>query len=297
MKSRSGIEMLTRALVIATLLAATLAHAKVVEEQFDLPVEVVDAFGKQIAQPIKVTVFSDDALPGPKPVIVINHGRAGEPAERAALGRARYADASRWFARLGFIVALPTRIGYGLSGGEDVEDSGGCTRKNYPPGYKAAARQTLAVLSAVRARPDARQDRSVVLGQSYGGATSVAVAALNPPGVAAIVNFAGGGGGDPKARPREPCAPQSLKRMFADFGATARVPMLWVYTENDLYWGPTLPRTWFDAFREAGGRGEFVQMPPHGEDGHTLFARFVPAWQPVVATFLRANGFEIKEPP
>jgi dienelactone hydrolase len=277
--------------------AAACAQARVVEEQFDLPVQVSDAYGKRITQAIKVTVFADDSIPGPKPVVVINHGRAGEPAERAALGRARYTDTSRWFAREGFIVALPTRIGYGVTGGEDIEASGSCTRRNYPPGYAAAATQVLATLDAVRARPDAMKDHSVILGQSYGGATAVATASLNPVGVVAAINFAGGGGGDPKAHPQQPCSPAMLKRLFAGYGETARVPMLWVYTENDQYFGPTLPREWFDAFRAAGGVAEFVQFAPHGEDGHTLFARFADAWRPTVIDFLRKQGFEMKDLP
>ena len=271
------------------------AHGKGVEEQIELPVSVQDAYGKRIEHRIAVTLFSDDAVAGPKPVIVINHGRAGEATERAAMGRARYAEASRWFARQGFIVALPTRLGYGVSGGEDVEDTGACNRKNYPPGYAAAAAQVIATLDAVRARPDAAKDRSVVLGQSYGGATVIAVAARMPPGVVAAINFAGGGGGDPKARPRQPCSPPQLERLFAGYGATARMPTLWIYAENDLYWGPSLPRSWFDAYRAAGGVGEFVQVPPHGEDGHQFFGRFVDAWKPTGAGFLRKQGFEIRE--
>ena len=285
----------TRVAVLAAAALCAGAQAKVVEEQFDLPVQVSDAYGKRIEQPIKVTVFSDDALPGPKPVIVINHGRAGEAAERAALGRARYADTSRWFARMGFVVALPTRIGYGATGGEDVEDSGACTRKNFPPGFMAAAQQVIATLQAVRERPDAAKDRSVILGQSYGGAGTVAAASLNPPGVAAAINFAGGGGGDPKGRPQRPCSPQMIQRTYAQFGSSARVPMLWIYTENDQYWGVTHPREWFEAFQGAGGRAEFVQVAPHGDDGHQLFARFPEVWKPVVAEFLRKQGFEMKE--
>jgi len=273
------------------------AQATIVEEQFDLPVQVSDACGKRVEQSIKVTVFSDDTIAGPKPVIVINHGRASEAADRAAMGRARYPQASRWFAHEGFIVALPTRVGYGDSGGADVEDSGSCTRRNYPPGYLAAAAQAIAVLNAVRARPDALKDRSVILGQSYGGASSVAVASLNPPGIIASINFAGGGGGDPKRHPQQPCSPQLLQHMFVKFGETARVPMLWVYTQNDQFFGPTYPREWFEAFRQAGGQAEFVQFGPHGTDGHSLFGRFPEAWKPTVAEFLRKQGFEMKDLP
>jgi dienelactone hydrolase len=283
-----------RLLLLLSLFAATTtAQARVHEEQLDLPVKVVDAYGKVIERPIKVTVWSDDANPAPAPVLVLNHGRAAEAQERAALGRARYTEASRWFLRRGFIVAVPTRMGYGVTGGEDVEDSGSCSQKNYPPSYAASASQTLAVLDLVRQRPDAAKDRAVVVGQSFGGATSVAVAAQNPPGVQATINFAGGGGGNPKTQPQNPCAPHRLEGMVRGYGATAKLPMLWIYTENDMYFGPKLPRQWHEAFVAAGGKAEFVQFPPHGDDGHALFTRFPEVWQPKVGEFLDAVGFPV----
>ncbi len=280
----------------ALLVAATASHARLREEQLDLPVQVVDAYGKPVEQLIKVTVFSDDTNPRPAPVLVLNHGRAAEAEGRAKVGRARYTDASKFFVQRGFIVAVPTRIGYGVTGGEDVEYSGTCSHKNYPPGYAAAARQTLAVLEAVRQRPDAAKDRAVVMGQSYGGTTAVTVASLNPPGVQASINFAGGGGGNPKTQPQQPCAPQLLERMFRSYGETARIPMLWVYTENDMYFGPRYPREWHQAYTAAGGKVEFVQFPPHGDDGHLLFSRYPEVWQPRVGEFLDTHGFQAPQP-
>ena len=268
------------------------AEANLVEEQVDLPVEVKDAYGKAVAMPIKVSFFVDDQTPVPRPVLVINHGRASESTARAAMGRYRPAEVVRWFARQGFVVAVPTRIGYGVTGGEDIEDSGACSRKTYGPGFQAAAQQTLAVIDAATARTDTLEDRTVVVGQSYGGATSVAVAASNPAGVVAAINFAGGGGGNPKTSAREPCAPVLLQRLFAAYGRSARVPMLWVYTENDRYWGAEYPKAWLAAFQQGGGRAEFVQFPPHGDDGHSLFTRFPAVWQPAVAAFLRQRGFD-----
>lgn len=185
-------------------------------------------------------------------------------------------------------------MGYGVSGGEDVEDSGACANKRYPPGFDAAAQETLAVIEFMRRRADVLPTRTVVLGQSYGGTTAVTVAALNPPGVAAAINFAGGGGGNPDTRPASPCGPNRLESLFADYGSRARVPMLWVYAENDKFFGATFPRQWFAAFRQAGGQGELLQVPPVGADGHTLFARFPAQWQPQVAEFLVRQGFEMK---
>lgn len=278
------------------LLVATAAGAKVREEQIEVPVEVTDFYGKVIRHAIKVTVFSDRANPTPAPVLVLNHGRSPEPEKRAGLGRARYSDASRFFVRQGFIVAVPTRMGYGETGGEDVEDTGLCSRKNYPPGYAAAAQQTLAVLEVMRQRPDADKERAVIMGQSYGGTTAATIAALNPRGVQVTINFAGGGGGNPKTQPQRPCAPHLLERMFRGYGKTAKVPMLWVYAENDMYFGPKYPKEWFDAYVGEGATAEFVQYPPHGEDGHSLFTRFPEVWKPRVLQFLEAHGFKTPAP-
>lgn len=289
---------LPRRLTLATAVLLTVAgsaRAALVEDQMDIPARVTTAWGKTVDHAVHVTVFFDDSTPAPRPILLLNHGRATDVEGRASMGRARYPAASRWFAERGFLVVVPTRIGYGVTGGEDVEDSGDCTHRNYPPAYRAAADESLQVLATVQRRADARPDRTVVVGQSFGGATSVALAALAPAGVVAAINFAGGGGGDPKLRPEQPCNQPQLKRLFAGYGETARVPMLWVYAENDRFFGRTLPREWFQAFRAAGGQAELQQLPPQGEDGHQLFAKFPQVWQPVVADFLRRQQFEIRD--
>jgi dienelactone hydrolase len=282
--------------VAAVALFALPASAALVESQFALTVKVSDAYGKPTERPVVVTTFFDDATPVPRPLLVLNHGRAGNTAARAALGRARYAEHAAWFARLGFLVAVPTRIGYGVTGGEDVEDNGRCDAKHYPPSLAAAADQVQAVLAHLRARPDVASDRGLVAGQSVGGAAAIAVAARGLPGVQAAINFAGGSGGDPQGRPRRPCQANRLERLFADYGRSTHVPTLWIYAANDLYFGEKHPRRWFDAFREAGGTGEFQLFPPHGDDGHTLFNEQPQAWRPLVLDFLRRHGVLPPEP-
>lgn len=280
----------------AGLLVAGHAKARVVEESFKLPVAVHDAQGKAIEQSIMVTVFSENLPVGRRrPLLVLNHGRAPEAADRLAMGRVRYSEASRWLVAQGFVVAVPTRVGYGVSGGEDVENTGSCRNKNYLPGYAAAAEQVRAVIDFLHERADVRPDRTVVMGQSYGGSTAITVAAMSLPGVTAGINFAGGGGGNPRTQPGRPCAPDRLESMFRHYGTTSRIPTLWIYTENDRFLGSAGPRNWFAAFREAGGVGEFVQLPPFGDDGHRLFVKGSPIWQPIVADFLRRQGFANQE--
>jgi dienelactone hydrolase len=282
--------------VLGSIGACGAVLGRVVEEETRVPVTVAHARGRELSQEIVVTLWYDTDAPKPYPVLVLNHGRSYKPEGRAAVGRAKYSEASDWFARQGFIVAVPTRIGYGVTGGEDVEDTGSCSKKNYPPGYAASAVQTLAVLDLLRRRPGVAPDRAVVMGQSYGGTTAITVAAMNPPGVRATINFAGGGGGNPDTRPGQPCGPEKLQRMFADYGKTARVPTLWIYTENDRYFGPAYPQQWFEAFRAAGGIGEFTRFPAHGRDGHSLFTSAPATWAPRVLEFLRANGYPGMQP-
>jgi dienelactone hydrolase len=286
-------QMLKQIRICLVLLAGiSSAQAKLVEEAIKVPVKVSNAYGRVFEHQIVATVWVDDAAPKPYPVAVLNHGRAVKPEERNAMGRVKFSAASRWLTRFGFMVVVPTRMGYGETGGEDVEDTGGCSRKNYPPGYEAGTQQTIAALEAVRQRADVDKDKAIFIGQSFGGAIAITAASKPIPGLVATINFAGGGGGNPETQPQQPCSTAGLKKMFADYGKTAKVPTLWVYTENDQWMGPKFPREWFEAFKEAGGQGEFVLFPPLGDDGHGLFTKAPQIWQPKVGEFLKSVGFK-----
>ncbi len=284
---------LTTLATFITLAALTTAaaHAKLVQTVMNVPVKVSNVYGKVIERDAVVTFFYDDATSQPRPIVLINHGRAATADKRAAFGRSTAITNASWFAAMGFAVVVPTRLGYGVTGGDDVEDTGDCKRKNYPPGYVAAAVQTMQILAHVRQRNDVVPDKTLVLGQSFGGATAITVAAQNPPGVLAAINFAGGGGGNPETQPQEPCATQMLKAMFATYGETSRIPTLWIYAENDQWMGPKYPREWFEAFKAKGGVGEFVLYPPNGKDGHGHFSQDPAVWRPRALDFLRANGY------
>lgn len=277
-------------LLVVLVFLATGANANVVEERVTLNVTVRHSDLGEIQHPVVVTVFRD-ARRARSPFMVLGHGRAVTDRDRAALGRARYTDNSRYFVGLGFTVFVPTRIGYGVTGGPDIEESGPCNVKRYPPAYDAAAQLMQEVITHARSRPDIEAERGIVVGQSFGGATAITLAARNPSGVRAAVNFAGGGGGRPQTHPELPCAAESLRDMFASYGQTARMPTLWVYSENDRFFGNRLPQRWFDAFTQNGGSGRFVRLPAHGDDGHGSFTRNPDAWRPAFEAFLREAGF------
>lgn len=286
------IRLFARVVSVWFLLATWPAVAEVVEEVLRVPVEVRSPRHGSVRQDIWLTVFRDTTR-ARAPYLVLNHGRAGSAADRAKLRRAKYTENSRHFVELGFVVLVPTRLGYGDTGGPDVEDSGPCEDRHFAPAYRAAAEQTLAVLKVAEQLPYVDLSQGLVVGQSFGGLTALDLAGLPLPGLRGAVNFAGGGGGNPTKRPGDPCSGERLRELFGACGAVAQVPTLWLYSENDRYWGAELPRQWHDAFVAAGGQAEFIALPAHGEDGHGSFTAQPEAWRPAFADFVRALGFPV----
>ena len=282
----------TCCLLLVLTCGQVLPAAPAVEEQvLKVPVKVRDRYNKSIEQDIVVTVFE---VPGRAsyPLLLLNHGRPVDTAGRVKMDRVRYSEASRYFARLGFSVWVPTRVGYGVSGtAEDPEYTGNCATRDYKSGFEVAADQSVQVIDYARRRSNIDAKRIVTVGQSFGGATSIALAARAPAGLVAAVNFAGGGGGNPDTRPGEPCLPNLLEAMYRDYGRAARMPTLWIYTENDLYFRPLYTRAWFDAYRSQGGSGEFMLLPSFQQNGHLLFSRGFDIWRPIVENFLKGQGF------
>ena len=266
-----------------------IAQAAIVEQVIDVPVTVTNLYGRSFDHTIKVTVFHDDARPR-APYLVLNHGRPASAADFARMGRVRYSENARYFVGLGFAVLVPTRVGYGVSGGVDAEYSGNCAGRDYAPAYAAAADQTEAVLREAARLPFVDLSRGLVVGQSFGGMTALTLSTRALPGLVAAVNFASGGGGNPSERPEQPCSPERLQRLFASYGAAAKVPTLWFYSENDRFWGPKLPRQWLEAFVAAGGRAQFVALPAHKDDGHGIFTGNPESWRASFEAFVRSLG-------
>ncbi|WP_065202847.1 alpha/beta hydrolase family protein [Chromobacterium subtsugae] len=256
------------------------------EEVLQLPVRLPGGI-----HAMTITVYHPSG-PGPHPLAVLSHGRATTPAERARPSRVRMLDAARYFVRKGFVVIVPTRQGYGASaGGADPEDSGPCRDKDYADSLRPAVSEILAALDYGRRLDEVDSQRMLLLGQSVGGISTVAAAAENPPGVMAAINFAGGAGGDPASHPGIPCAEPQLRRLFAEFGAQSRTPMLWVYTRNDHFFGPEYTQEWARAYREAGARLDYRLLPAFGDNGHLLFADGPDIWMPLLEAYLGSLGF------
>jgi dienelactone hydrolase len=146
----------------------------------------------------------------------------------------------------------------------------------------------------MRGRADIDTDGMIAIGQSAGGFASIAFAATQPPGLLAVINFAGGRG---SRADLDVCDQDSLTAAFGELGRTARVPMLWVYSQNDQYFWPELAQRFHAAFQASGGRATFIAAPPFGRDGHSLFSpRGAPVWLPMVDTFLTEQKLGLRTP-
>jgi dienelactone hydrolase len=219
------------------------------------------------------------------PLALISHGAPRDGAEREGMTPNRlYAQAVE-FARRGFASLVVMRRGYGNSDGDYAENSGPCGRRDYMIAAKASAADLRAAVDAMNRRADITTQGMIAAGTSAGGFASVALSADPPPGLAAVINFAGGRG---SRADNDVCDEETLVRAFGVMGKASRIPMLWVYAGNDKYFGPELARRMHTAFTAAGGRARLIEAPAFGRDGHELFsASGASIWTPMVDAFLR----------
>ena len=221
---------------------------------------------------------------GPFPLLVMSHGSPRDGNGRSRYGAGTLSNEAKAFADGGIAVAVPVRRGYGGIG-EWAEAYGPCERPDYYTAGLQTARDIRATVATLKQRKDIDPARIALIGHSAGGFGSVAAGAGG--GVKAVVNFAGGRG---SRGPDDVCDDPSLVRAMARYGASSRAPELWVYSENDHFFGPDLARRMLAAFNGAGGRASFIAAPAYGSDGHHYFGA-VSSWKPQVDQFLRQVGF------
>jgi dienelactone hydrolase len=238
------------------------------------------------------TVMFRPSGAGPFPLVVINHGSVQNEDKRTEFQQPVFRAASEWFVQRGYAVAVPQRPGHGETGGPYLESNtraGGCANADYRASGLATADSIQAAIDYLVQQPFVKKTDVIVVGQSAGGWGSLALASRNPRNVKAIINFAGGRGGRVGDRPNNNCASDKLIDVARSFGASARIPVLSIYTENDTYFAPSISKPLNEAFRMAGGHIDFRLLPPFGLDGHMLLGSRsgVEQWGPLVDEFLK----------
>jgi dienelactone hydrolase len=225
---------------------------------------------------------------GPFPLVVINHGSPREESDRPKMTPSGLAAQARRFAVGGWAAALVLRRGYGASTGGWAEGYGSCNEADYVKAGRASASDIASAVRHFQKMPYVDKQKVVAVGVSAGGFGSIAFGALGLPGVAAIINFAGGRGSQ---KADTVCAKDRLVEATKVFGRTAKIPTLWVYADNDHFFGPQLAQDMLGAYKASGGQATFVKAPNFGDEGHYLFSREegIPVWKPIVNGFLGAQ--------
>lgn len=237
---------------------------------------------------------------GPFPLVIMNHGVSLNPTDRGFFPLVEFRDAAMWFARRGHLVVAPVGSGYGAVAhdlpelglyGPFFSKIGKCTNPNFRDAGLAVALVDLWIIEYLTREKMTMPKDVIVVGQSAGGWAALALSSQNPPAVRAIITFAAGRGGRVDGKPNNNCAPEKLVEAIGEFGRAARVPTLWIYAENDTFFGPDLSRRMHDAYTGAGGKAEYHMLPPFGSDGHFLIgsADSIPLWAPLVSRFLESN--------
>jgi dienelactone hydrolase len=222
--------------------------------------------------------------PGPFPLVLLAHGHPRDAAQIPLDRPQLYSGAAIVFAQRGYAAVVVMRRGYGRSDGPFAETLGPCQARTYEAAVKAAAADVLGALAVLRTEPWVDPKRMLLVGHSMGGYAGLAVAAGNPDGVLGIISFAGAVG---SPRPDFVCDIDRVIDADRKFGQTARIPVLWIFAENDHFFGPELARSMFAAYTANGAPASLFLAPSYGRDGHTLI--WSPdgiGWWPQVAAFL-----------
>lgn len=225
---------------------------------------------------------------GPFPLAIINHGSSEDARERKRQKLAEFPYLSAWLVARGYAVLLPQRPGHGATGGSYLEAQGWCRSPDYIRAGEGTAQSILAAYKYMHEQEFIAAERTIIVGNSAGGWGALAFAGEAPDGVAGVVNFVGGRGGRDQNRADNNCAPDKLVEAAGVFGAAAKVPTLWLYAENDTFFGPELSQRIAAAFVAAGGDAEYHLLPAVRGDGHALMstAGEEATWAPYLKKFL-----------
>jgi dienelactone hydrolase len=232
---------------------------------------------------------------GPFPVAILNHGTPAGDKGRRAMGRWLQPEPVNALIERGYVVAIPMRRGFGATGGRYNGSIGGCADPKFYRGSLGAAEDIVAAVEYVKTLPSVDGGRILLVGHSAGGIASMAAASMQPDGVRAVMNFSGGrGSGRSGSKRGVPCYPERMADAIGRYAQTIDAPVLWYYVEDDSYFGPEVVRSWFESFRQNGGKGELVFHPGSSiSDGHQFIKKSGSSrdWGPVLDKFLSSVSF------
>jgi dienelactone hydrolase len=264
----------------AALAMALAAQAQELSRELNETVVMIPKKGFLYTAELETTIFRPDG-DGPFPVAIVNHGKAPATLPQSQ-NRYRPLPAVRFFLQRGYLVAVPMRQGFSRSTGPYV--GAGC---NVEDNGLAQAEDVQATLQYLAALPGVDGSRSIVVGQSHGGWTTLAFGTLNYPGVKGLVNFAGG-------LRQEGCAgwEGTLARIAGSYARSTKLRSLWFYGDNDSFFRTELYQAMYSSYTANGGQARLVAFGKFRSDAHSLFTSKSGEriWHPEMTRFLQEIG-------
>lgn len=269
--------------------STTLAAQPIHWQELTIPMPEADPKGLE-------TILVWPNTPGKHPLALISHGSPRDAKERAEMTAVSFLPIAMEFARRGFAAAVVLRRGYGNSGGNWVESFGHCQETHYLQSALESSKDLHAAIRYLATLPQVDTSRMIAVGVSAGGFATVALTADEPPkGLMAAISFAGGRGSPAS---NTVCQEDLLISTFGELGKTSRVPMLWIYAENDHFFNPETAKQFYTAFKNNGGNATFIQTEKFGDEGHYLFSALgIPVWTPLVDDFLKKQHLTLLKQP
>ena len=226
---------------------------------------------------------------GPFPLAVVSHGNPRKGAKN--FPRLRFLlPVAKDFARRGYTAVVFARRGFGKSTGSVDEGLSPHTTWSYAKAGRSAAEDYAAVIEAMAARLEIDGSKVIAAGVSGGGFAVTALASKPPAGLVGVVNFSGGRGSPKSYRNHNE---EALVNAFAEFGTTARVPALWLYSMTDRFFWPEFVDRMVAAYAKGGAPVRLDRIGPlwFARDGHALVRLGGrELWRPRITAFLRAIG-------
>ena len=234
------------------------------------------------------------------PVVLLTHGKQRSGADMANMRAELMLPQARDFAHRGWLAVAVVRRGFGRSDGKPGVATNApyakCSLPDLQRYFAVESDDLEAALRAISARPDADGSRMIALGASVGGGAALALAARRPKGLVAAVNLAGGVRLT-NAKGELVCPAETPIAALASF-ASAKMPTLWVYSENDAVTPRENAQQLNDRYVQAGGLADFHVAPAPRQDGHFVFE--LPEgrvhWLAALDPFLRKHNLPTWQP-
>jgi dienelactone hydrolase len=224
----------------------------------------IQAKGREVR--LESLIVRPEGTTGRLPLAIITHGRNSSSLSMGDLRAARYATLARDLARRGWLAAVVMRRGAGQSDGP-LPSLASCPAPDIARSFGDDADDIEGALRVLQARPDVDGQRVILLGESAGGATAMALMRRKPPGLRGVVNVAGG-------LNLEGCKENGQDALVAAMTAWQgpdAVPQLWIYARNDELFPPPLVARMRKAALDAGADVRFIDLPELKPRGHMAF--------------------------